>query len=405
MAIAKGTAKVVSYKKETTWGTLAGNTSGKQLRRVTADFNLEKETYESGEIRTDRQVADFRHGVRSAAGSLNGELSSKTYSDFMQSLVAKDFAAVSAITGLSITIAAGTAPAWVLTRATGSWLSDGILVGQVVRLTAGTFNATNLNKNGLVTAVTALGLTVVPMNGVAFVVQGTAVTGATLAVIGKVTSVPATGHTDDSYTIEEWYSDIAQSEVYTGMKVGSMAVQLPASGLATVDFSFMGKDLTQTGTSQYFTSPTAQGTDGIYAAVSGVMLVGGLPVALVTSADFTVERAMENATAVGSNSVAEIFSGRIRVSGNLSVYFQDVVFRDYFNNETPVSLVMALTEDITPASDFISFTLPKVKLGSFSKQDAELGLTASASFTALLNDVTGTGLAATTVMIQDSTLV
>lgn len=400
--IARGTAKIVSYKKESSWGTLAGNTSGKQLRRVTADFNLEKETYESGEIRTDRQVADFRHGVRSAAGSLNGELSSKTYSDFMQSLVAKDFAAVSAITGLSITIAAGTAPAWVLTRATGSWLSDGILVGQVVRLTAGTFNATNLNKNGLVTAVTALGLTVVPMNGVAFVVQGTAVTGATLAVIGKVTSVPATGHTDDSYTIEEWYSDIAQSEVYTGMKVGSMAVQLPASGLATVDFSFMGKDLTQTGTSQYFTSPTAQGTDGIYAAVNGVMLVGGLPVALVTSADFTVERAMENATAVGSNSVAEIFSGRIRVSGNLSVYFQDAVFRDYFNSETPVSLVMALTEDNTAASDFISFTLPKVKLGSFTKADAELGLTASASFTALLNDVTGTGLATTTVMIQDS---
>lgn len=402
MPIAKGTAKVVAYKKESAFGTLAGAASGKQLRRVTADFNLEKETYESNELRTDRQVADFRHGVRSATGSLNGELSSKTYSDFMQSLVAKDFAAGVSATGLSITIAAGTAPAWVLTRASGSWITDGFLVGNVVRLTAGTFNATNLNKNGLVTAVTALGLTVVPMNGVPFVVQGTAVTGATLSVVGKLTSVPATGHTDDSYTIEEWYSDIAQSEVYTGMKVGSMAVQLPASGLATVDFSFMGKDLTQTGTTQYFTAPTAQGTDGIYAAVNGVMLVGGLPVALITSADFSVERAMENATAVGSNSVADIFSGRIRVSGNLSVYFQDATFRDYFNAETPVSLVIALTEDNTSGADFISFALPKVKLGSFTKADGELGITASTSFTALLNDVTGTGLAATTIMIQDS---
>ncbi len=404
MAIAKGTAKVVAYKKETLWGTLAGAASGKQLRRVTADFNLEKETYESNELRTDRQVADFRHGVRSAAGSLNGELSSKTYADFMQSLVAKDFVAGTSITALSITIAAGVAPAWVITRATGSWITDGILVGQVVRLTVGAFNATNLNKNGLVTAVTALGLTVVPMNGVPFVVQGTAVTGATLAVIGKVTSVPATGHTDDSYTIEEWYSDIAQSEVYTGMKVNSMAVQLPASGLATVDFGFMGKDLTQTGTTQYFTSPAAQGTDGIYAAVNGVLLVNGVTGALITSADFSVERAMENATSVGSNSVADIFSGRIRVTGNLSVYFEDANFRNFFNNETPVSLVVALTEDNTANADFISFVLPKVKLGSFTKQDTELGLTASVSFTALLNDVTGTGLAPTTIMIQDSAI-
>jgi len=401
-SIAKGTAKIVAYKKESAFGVPAGPASAKQLRRVTADFTLEKETYESNELRTDRQVADFRHGVRSATGSLNGELSSKTYADFMQSLVARDFTAGVVLTGLSITIAAGTAPAWVFSRATGSWITDGIFVGNVVRLTAGTFTAGNLNKNGLVTAVTALGLTVVPLNGAPFVVQGTAVTGAALTVVGKSTFVPATGHTDDSYTIEEWYSDIAQSEVYTGMKVGSMAVQLPASGLATVDFSMMGKDLTQTGTAQYFTAPTAQGTDGIYAAVNGAVLVNGLPVALITSADFSVERAMENATAVGSNSVADIFSGRIRVSGNLSVYFEDAVFRNYFNAETPVSLVLALTEDNTANSDFISFVLPKVKLGSFTKQDAELGLTASASFTALLNDVTGTGLAPTTVLIQDS---
>lgn len=402
MPIAKGTAKVVAYKKEVTFGVLPGATLARQLRRVTADFNLEKETYESNEIRTDRQVADFRHGVRSVSGSLNGELSSRTYADFMQSLLARDFTNGAAFTGLSITIAAGTGTTWVITRATGSWLTDGVLVGQVVRLTAGSFLAGNLNKNGLVTAVTALGLTVVPLNGIPFLTQGTAVTSATLSIVGRVTSVPATAHTDDSYTIEEWYSDITQSEVYTGMKVGSMAVQLPASGLATVDFSFMGKDLSQTGTSQYFTSPAVQGTDGIYAAVNGVMLVNGEPVALVTSADFSVERALENATAVGSNSVADIFTGRIRVNGNLSVYFQDGVFRNYFNNETTVSLVLTLTEDNTQGADFISFTIPKVKLGSFTKSDGELGITASTSFVGLLNDVTGSGLAPTTVMIQDS---
>lgn len=404
MPIAKGTAKVVAYKKETTWGTLAGAASGKQLRRVTASFNLTKDSYESGEIRTDRQIADFRHGVRSAEGSLNGELSAGTYSDFMQSLLARDFGTVAAISSLSVTIAAGTAPLYTVTRAAGSWITDGIQPGMVIRLTAAGLNANNSAKNLLIVSETATVLTVIVLNGTALTAEGP-IASTTATVVGKTTFVPTTGHTDDSYTVEEWYSDIAQSEVYSGMKIGSMNVQLPATGLTTVDFSFMGKDLASKGTTQYFTSPTAQNTNGIFAAVNGAMVVNGTPVALITSADFTVERAMENATAVGSNSVAEIFTGRIRVTGNLSVYFQDAVTRGYFDNETPVSLVMALASDNTATAQVISFTLPKVKLNSFSKDDGELGLVASTSFTALLNDVTSGGLPATTIAIQDTTLV
>jgi hypothetical protein len=399
MPISKGTAKQVAYKKETTFGTLAGNTSGKLLRRVTANFNLAKEAYESNEIRVDRQVADFRHGVRSAEGSLNGELSSAAYADFMGSVVGKDFVAVTLGSAVQTTVTvSGTT--YTLVRASGSWLTDGLRVGMVIRASGLTTTADNA-KNLLVASLTATNAVVVPLNGSTMTVQSTA-SSVTLTAPGKQTFVPATGHTDDSYTVEEFYADIAQSEVYTGMKVNSMAVQLPATGLTTVDFGFAGKDLTQVGTTQYFTSPAAQGTQGIFAAVNGVMLVNGAAVALITSADFSVERATENATVVGSNSVADIFTGRIRATGNLSVYFQDAAFRDYFDDETPVSIVLTVTADSTATANFVAFTLPKVKLGSFTKDDGELGIIASASFQALLNDVTTAGLAPTTIQIQDS---
>lgn len=405
MAIAKGTSKTIAYRKEVTWGVPVAGTGAKQLRRVTGNFNLTKETYSSSELRVDRQTADFRHGVRSADGSLNGELSTGTYSDFMQSLVAKDFVAVTGTTGVAFALAGPTLGLYTLTRSSGSWLTNGLQVGQVVRVNTATgANADTLNKNLLIASMTALVLTVSVVNGTVMTPAGT-VTAATIAVTGKVTMVPLTGHTEDSYSVEEFYADIGQSEVYGGVKVGSMNVSLPATGLTTVDFAFMGKDLVNKGTSQFFTTPTAQGTSGILAAVSGVMLVAGVPVALVTSADFSVERAMENATAVGSNSIAEIFSGRINVTGNLSVYFQDATFRDIFDSEALVSIVMTLAANATAASDFISFTLPAVKLGSFSKDDGELGLTAQSSFTALLNSVTTGGLPVTTIAIQDSLLV
>jgi len=405
MAIAKGTNKTVSYKEEVSWGVPVAGAGGKQLRRVTADFNLSKETYESSEIRTSKMTSDFRHGIRSASGTLNGELSPNTYSDFMQSIVARDFTAVTAVTGLAFAVAGPTLGLYTFTRATGTWLTSGLQVGQVVRVTTATgANADTLNKNLQIAAMSALVLTVAVVN-LSTLTAAPTVTAATIVPTGKLTYTPQTGHTDDSYAVEEWYSDVGQSQVFSGLKVNSMAASLPASGLATIDFGFMGKDLAVKGTSQYFTSPTALGTDAILAAVSGVLLVNGIPVALVTSADFTIDRAMENASAIGSNSIVDVFTGTITATGSLSLYFQDVTFRDYFDNETPVSLSLVLASNSTATSPFLGFTFQKVKFSEFSLADSQLGLTASTSFTALENDVTTNGLIASLLTIQDSTLV
>jgi len=100
MPFATGVAKQLRYKKESTWGAAPGASGAQLLRRVTSDLSLSKETYQSGEIRSDYQIADYRHGVRSVAGTVNGELSPGTYSDFVGSALRRNFAAVSALTGL-----------------------------------------------------------------------------------------------------------------------------------------------------------------------------------------------------------------------------------------------------------------------------------------------------------------
>lgn len=399
MAIATGVYKKIAYKKEDTWGVVPAASGAKYIRRVTGSFNLTKEFYESAEIRVDHQVADYRGGIRSAEGSLNGELSAGSYSDFMQSIVARDFTAVNLGAAVSMTVATSGSQ-WKLVRTTGSFLTQGLQPGMVIRAAGLTATADN-GKNLLVLSVTALEVVVMPLNGSTLTVQATD-SSVTLTAPGKQTFVPQSNHTDDSYTFEDWYSDVEQSAIYTGMKVGSMAVSLPSTGMATVDFSFQGKDMAQTGTTQYFTTPAAQSSTGVMAAVNGAMLVNGIPVALVTSADLTIERALENATAVGSNSVAEVFTGRIRATGNMSVYFTDAQFRSYFDQETPVSVVLTMTQDNQKDANFISIVLPKVKFGSFTLDDGELGLTASSDFQALLNDITTGGLPVTTVAIQDS---
>lgn len=400
MSIATGVKKRVAYKKESTWGTLAGATGAQQVRRVTSQFNLKKAVYESAEIRIDYQTADMRHGVRSAEGTLSGELSPKTYADFLGSVLARDFAAVASVSSPGAVTVAGSGPTYTVTRGTGSWVTDGVKVGTVIRFTGLTTTADNA-KNLLVTNTTATVATVVVLNGSGLTAGATA-SGAAYTVPGKTTYVPLTGHTDQSYTVEEFFTDISQSEVYTGLKVGSAAVKLPASGFATIDIGFQGKDRAQTGSSAYFTSPTALGTNSVLAAVNGSLIVNGTPVALLTSLDFTIARTLENAEVVGSNSVADMFTGRIKVTGNFSAYFTDGTFRDYFDNETTVSLIATIATGSAANAEFVSFTIPKIKVGSADKNDSETGLMTQHSFTALLNDVTANGLEATTIQIHDS---
>jgi hypothetical protein len=403
MTISKGIFKRVVVTPEATYGVLpaANSTSAQIMRRVTSAFNLKKETYESNEINASLQVIDIRNGTRSADGSINGELSPGTYSKIFEAVLAKDFTAPAAITGLSVTIAAN-GLLWNVTRSAGSWLTDGVLVGSVVRFTGGTLNAANVANNALIVAVTATVLTIKAISVTNFVAEGTAVASVTMTVVGKTTIIPTSGHTDKSFAVEEFYSDISTSETFSGVKFGSANVSLPATGLVTVDFSAMGRNLERVDNTAYFTAPTAATSTGLLTAVNGALVVNGVPVGIVTSATINTERALEAATAVGSQFSAEVFTGKIKVSGSFSVYFQDSTFSNYFNNETPVSLVIALTTGTEKTSDVMTFTLPRLKLTDFNKADAELGIVAEVPFTAMLNSTTGTGLPLTTMMIQDS---
>lgn len=398
MATATGIAKRIVYKKETAFGALAGATGAQTLRRTTSNFNLTKETYQSEEIRTDYQTSDFRHGVRSVEGSVSGELSPGSYADFIASALARNFTVATPAALGSTTITAGTtAGTYVITRTTGSWLTGGAKVGGVIRLTG--FNTNNNAKNLLVVASTATAITVVVLNGTALTLE--TVAAGTYTVPGKVTFAPETNHTDDSYTIEEFYSDISKSQVSVGNKVNTASFALPATGLVTADFGFMGQDLKQSGNTAYFTAPTAQGQTGIFAAVNGALIVDGKVVSLVTGLNININRNMTSEAVVGSNIKPEIYEGRITVDGDFSTLFEDNTFFDYFNNESEISIVAALTENNLGNANFMTFTLPRIKLSTDTKDDGEKGIVSQNSFQALKGLGTN-GFEATTIMIQDS---
>lgn len=398
--LAQGVSKQLRYAKQTGLGTLAATTGGTILRRTTSSLDLAKASYKSAEIRSDYQIADMRLGTRSVAGDISGEISPGTYADLIAGTLRAPFAA-GVTTGAQTTVAAS-AVAPHFTRTTGSFLTDGFKVGDVIRGTGFT-NAANNATNFMIVAATATNLSVTQLNGPLGIVTEAAGGSVTLSVAGKKSFIPQAGFVDSYFTFEHWFSDIGQSEVFKDCKVSQLDLSLPATGMSTIKAAVMGLDM-QAGSAAYFTAPSPESSSGILAAVNGVLLVGGAPVGLVTGMTLTVNGNLTNDAVVGSNVMPDVFNGHIDVTGQITAYFQDAALRDLFVNETESSVIVAMTASNAPNADFLAFTLPRIKVSDAKKDDGEKGVILTMPFTALLNVNGGAGTATemTTVSFQDS---
>ena len=94
MPLAEGVQGTIVYKAyasgviaATTEDLAPGSSDGQTLRRVSSTLNLAKNTYTSAAIRSDRQIADVRHGARHVQGDIAGELSPATYFDFFEAVL------------------------------------------------------------------------------------------------------------------------------------------------------------------------------------------------------------------------------------------------------------------------------------------------------------------------------
>lgn len=406
MPIAVGTSKTIRFKKQAGLGAIAagGAATGKLLRRVTGNFDLKKEQYRSAEIRASMQRADSRHGVRSVEGSLNGEYAPGAYQEFLESLLRAPAAAVATTGAQSLGATAGTG----ITRAAGSFVTDGFVVGSVVRASGFAGGGANNNgKNFLVTGVAALTLSGFFLDGSAIAtIAGAA--GVTVAEIGKDLMIPSTGHTRDYYTIEQRYGDVGTSEVFTDVCVTSANIRMPATGIPTIEFGFMGLDLdaTASGAGAYFTSPAAAGSGGLTTSASGALVIDGVKIGTLTGLEISINGNFTRpGGVVGSNVDPDLFPGMIDVSGNATILFDSVAQRDKFINESVVSLIAVLTTGNSVTADFISIAMTNVKFGDASKDDGEKGLVMTLPFIASEDTSGVVGNAATTLRIQESLFV
>lgn len=403
MTVAQGINKITVYKAQTGLGVPATGAGGQILRRKTSVAKTSRASYTNDEIVQHQQSTGVNLGTASSDWQFDGLLSPGTYSGLLAGLMRKVFTAVVPITGLTLTIA-GAGP-YTITRGAGDFLAGGLKVGDVIRITAGTFaNPVNRDNNCVVIAVTATVATVITLNGSTLVAEGPIAT-SSITVVGKKAVVPLTGHTDTLFTIEEWYADLAKSELFPDIRVGQADIGLPASGNATVKLASQGLGVRTTGAAQVLTTPTAATTSPVLTAVRGVLLVDGAKNQVVTGVTLSIKTALsQQGPIVGSNYAPDMSRGRIEVTGQFTALFDSTTLTAMFDSETLTSLVAVMAADTTNTADFVSFNMSAIKLTDASPDDGEKAIIRTYPFTAQLNAAGGSALAndQTILSIQDS---
>jgi len=409
--IASGVFKKVFLKRQTAQGVQApagAAGTARSIRRVTSTFDLVKASYQSNEVNESQQVRDMRHGVKSVAGTINGELSVGSYQQPLESILRQN-AVAGSTTGAIATIAAATTGDRIgtFTRSAGSFLADGFKVGDVVRSSGWTTTALGMNtRNFIITALTATVMTVMSVGKLGQVITKVAGDNVTIVVPGRKSWTPQTGHTRDYYTLEHWFADVAKSELFNDVVFTAANISLPPSGLATIELPGMGVD-SPASAAQYFTAPAAAPVGAALAAVNGVIIVAGVAVGLITGLNINI--AGNHAYAdpngvVGQDVHVDIAPGVLTVTGQATVLFADNTLRDMFLNESEVSIAVALTATGDINAEFVSFVMSRVKFSGSTKDDVPTGITLTMPFQALENVNGGAALAnlQTTLSVQDS---
>lgn len=89
---ATGSRHSAAYIAEGTYGTTPTTPTFVDIRHTSASLGLSKSALESAEIRSDRQIAHFRHGNKTVAGDIGFELSYGSFDDLLEATLGGSWA-------------------------------------------------------------------------------------------------------------------------------------------------------------------------------------------------------------------------------------------------------------------------------------------------------------------------
>ena len=376
MSFAKGSRHGLAYVAEDQKGATPDSPSMQALRFTSSTLELSKQGFESAEIRSDRQISDYRHGVQQVGGEVGFELSYAAWDPLLAGALFGDWStlATASSTGLAANATASAFTGSFSGYGAGDWIS-----------TSGFNQATN---NGLWRVLGASLATLTVDGPLAYEASG-----ATVSLVRH--SRLSAGTSAHSFTLERSFAGLSvdQYHRFTGCMVNSLSLQLNPEAVVSGSLALVGMAASTATASLGTVSPAP--THPPFDAFSGSLSEGGGQLAVVTGVELALENGIAPAYVIGSDSASDLVEGRCRITGTLSAFFQDSTLLDKFIDETETSLLVRLEDNRSGSShgNLYQIHLPRIKFtqGSIPVND-EGPVIISLPFQALYDGDTGSSL-------------
>ncbi len=375
--MAEGSRRYLAYVEEETWGTTPGTPKMKYLRNTGGPgIAINRQAVPSSEFRQDRQIPDATMGANNTTLQIPFELSYESFDDMLEAALFGEFAVAYALTDQTVTVVASTHK---FSRAEGSWITDGVKVGDAFVTTG--FEAAGNNGTFIVTDVSALEVTCGAATGLVNVSSDTGVGVTTTRQVLKA------GVTEKYFTFEEGFDDIEEYRVARGMMVNQMTLRLQPNAIVTGQFDLIGAGGDEFSATPLDESPTAASTNKVFNAFSGEAKEGDAEIAILTSIELTLANGLEAKPILFDRDPQRIGVGRSNLTFTVSLYFIDSTLRDKHIKETESSLEFTLED--TDGNKYV-FLLPRTKYTGDSQNLTENDVVITLSGQALLDSTEDT---------------
>ena len=377
MSIGSSNRMALRYVKETTFGQTPSNPTLKNLRMTGEGLNYNISNITSEEIRDDRQTADLIQTGADASGDINFEFSFGTYDDFIEAVFASAFSTPLSFSGTDIAANSGSNQ---FTSSTTDLSSAA--VGQWIKV--GGFTNTAINGYYKVTASTTTSITVVAGS-----IPASESAGATVSIDG---SMIRNGTDLKSMTLQKHFQDL-QTPVYmnfAGARIGSMNLSIANKQILTGSFSTMALDMT-TSTSQITGATVSQATTttpmNSVNNVASIYEDDAISNAFFNSMSVNINNNLRAQDAIGNIGHIGIALSRLDISGDISIYFEDLTQYNKYRNAQSFSLSSVFEDD---AGNAYILTLPAIKFdtGKVVSGSLDQDVMFDASWKAILDPTT-----------------
>lgn len=347
----KGANTAQFYVAETTPGVTPTNPSWSPLRNTGGIPAVTRDSLVSNELDGSRETSAIRTGNKQVSGEYSIELSSSSQDDLLAGAMTSSW--VSGVSQTAVNVAV-VATAKTFTRSTGSFITDGVEVGDLIAFTDLTGN------NKLPFVVTSVSATVVTGAGIPHTLEDQAST----ATDYKTGDTLGTGNLCKTYSILTWLKGKcggADSYILTkGVEFTGFTVEQSVNAMVTGSFPFIG--LSQ----EIVAGPPAGSTFTIdfdaapFASVDVSAFNGDAQLKLIDTFTITNDNGASAQFELGNQSVAFVERGRAANTFSLAGKMYDTSMLNLFLNETQVTL----TSILSGQDGAMSFTLNSAEITS-----------------------------------------